>query len=152
MRQGRCWGTFTHRIALRRGCHHPRFTDEEARPREAIMFWRSVCFNQQAIKKVERWRIDTVEWWRWRRLLTVPWTARITNQTILKEINTEFSLERLMLKLNLQYFGHLTQRADSLEKTLKLGKIEWKVLSCVQLFVTPWTIQSLEFSRLEYWT
>ena len=58
--------------------------------------------------------------------MTVPWTARITNQSILKEINTEFSLEGLMLKLKLQYFGHLMQRADSLEKTLKLGKIEDK--------------------------
>ena len=62
--------------------------------------------------------------WCWRRLLRVPWTARRSNQLILKEINPEYSLERLMLKLKLQYFGHLMQRADSLEKTLMLGKIE----------------------------
>ena len=76
------------------------------------------------IKKAEDQRIDAFELWCWRRLLTVPWTARITNKSILKEINTEFSLEGLMLKLKLQYLGHLMQRADSLEKTLKLGKIE----------------------------
>ena len=62
--------------------------------------------------------------WCWRRLLRVPWTARISNQSIIKEINRELSLERLMLKLKLQYFGHLIQRTDSLEKTLMLGKIE----------------------------
>ena len=62
--------------------------------------------------------------WCWRRLLRVPWTARISNQSIIKEINRELSLERLMLKLKLQYFGHLMQRADSLEKTLMLGKTE----------------------------
>ena len=76
------------------------------------------------IKKVERFRIDTFELWCWRRLLRVPWTARISNQSILKEISPEYSLEGLMLKLKLQYFGHLMQRADSLEKTLMLGKIE----------------------------
>ena len=64
------------------------------------------------------------ELWCWRRLLRVPWTARTSNQSILKEIGPEYSLERLMLKLKLQYFGHLMQRADSLEKTLMLGKIE----------------------------
>ena len=78
------------------------------------------------VKKAESRRIDAFEQWCWRRLLTVPWTARITNKSILKEINTEFSLEGLMLKLKLQYLGHLMQRADSLEKTLKLGKIESK--------------------------
>ena len=76
------------------------------------------------IKKAERRRIDAFELWCWRRLLRVPWTARRSNQSILKEINPEYSLERLMLKLKLQYFGHLMRRTDSLEKTLMLGKIE----------------------------
>ena len=76
------------------------------------------------IKKAEHWRIDAFELWCWRRLLRVPVTARISNQSILKEINPEYSLEGLMLKLKLQYFGHLMQGADSLEKTLMLGKIE----------------------------
>ena len=76
------------------------------------------------IKNAERWRIDAFELWCWRRLLRVPWTARRSNQSILKEISPEYSLERLMLKLKLQYFGHLVQRADSLEKTVMLGKTE----------------------------
>ena len=76
------------------------------------------------IKKAERWRIDAFELWCWRRLLRVPWTARRSNQSILKEISPEYSLERLMLKLKLQYFVHLLQRTDSLEKTMMLGKIE----------------------------
>ena len=75
-------------------------------------------------KKAERWRIDAFELWYWRRLLRVPWTARRSNQSILKEINPEYSLEGLMLKLKLQYFGHLIRRTDSLEKILMLGKIE----------------------------
>ena len=77
-----------------------------------------------AIKKAERRRIDAVELWSWRRLLRVPWTARRSNQSILKEINPGISLEGMMLKLKLQYFGHLMRRTDSLEKTLMLGKIE----------------------------
>ena len=76
------------------------------------------------IKKAEHQRIDAFELWCWRRLLRVPWTARRSNQSILKEISPEYSLEGLMLKLNLQYFGHLIQRANSLEKTLMLRKIE----------------------------
>ena len=76
------------------------------------------------IKKAERQRIDTFALWCWRRLLRVPWTARRSNQSILKEISPEYSLEGLMLKLKLQYFGHLMQRNDSLEKTLMLGEIE----------------------------
>ena len=72
------------------------------------------------IKKAERRRIDAFELWCWRRLLTVPWTARKTNQSIVKEISPEYSLEGLMLKLKLQYFGHLMQRTDSSEKTLML--------------------------------
>ena len=77
-----------------------------------------------AIKKAEHQRIDSFELWCWRRLLRVPWTARRSNQSILKEISPEYSLEGLMLRLKCQYFGHLMQRADSLEKTLMLGKIE----------------------------
>ena len=76
------------------------------------------------IKKAERQRIDTFELWCWRRLLRVPWNARRSNQSILKEISPEDSLEGLILKLKLQYFGHLMQRTDSLEKTLMLEKIE----------------------------
>ena len=76
------------------------------------------------IKKAESRRIDAFELWCWRRLLRVPWTARRSNQSILKEISPGCSLEALMLKLKLQYFGHLIRRADSLEKTLMLGKIE----------------------------
>ena len=76
------------------------------------------------IKKAEHWRIDAFELWCWRRLLRVPWTARRSNQSILKEISPGCSLERLMLKLKLQYFGHLMWRADSLEKTMMLVKIE----------------------------
>ena len=76
------------------------------------------------IKKVEHRKIVAFELWGWRRLLIVPWTARGSNHSILREINPEYSLEGLMLKLKLQYFGHLVQRTDSLEKTLMLGKIE----------------------------
>ena len=75
------------------------------------------------VKKAERWRIDAFELWYWRRLLRVPWTARRSNQSILKEINSGISLEGMMLKLKLQYFGHLMGRVDSLEKTLMLGGI-----------------------------
>ena len=79
------------------------------------------------IKKAEHQRIDAFELWCWRRLLRVPWTARRSNQSILKEISPEYSLEGLMLKLKLQYFGHLKRRTDSIEKTLMLGEIEgWK--------------------------
>ena len=76
------------------------------------------------VKKAERQRIDAFDLWCWRRLLRVPWTARTSNQSILKEISPEYSLEGLMLKLKLQYFGHLMGRTDSFEKTLILGKIE----------------------------
>ena len=75
-------------------------------------------------KKAEGLRIDAFELWCWRRFLRVPWTARRSNQSILKEISPEYSLDGLMLKLKLQYFGYLMQRTDSLEKTLMLGKIE----------------------------
>ena len=76
------------------------------------------------IKKAEHWRIDAFELWCWRRLLRAPWTAGRSNQSILTEISPEYSLEGLILKLKLQYFGHLMRRADSFEETLMLGKIE----------------------------
>ena len=90
------------------------------------MFFPVVMYRCEiwAIKKAEHQRIDAFELCYWRRLLGVPWTARRSTQSILKEINPECSLEGLMLKLKLQYFGHLMRRADSLEKTLMLGKIE----------------------------
>ena len=80
--------------------------------------------KSRTIKKAKRWRIDAFEVWCWRRLLRVPWTARRSNQSILKEISPGCSLVGLMLKLKLQYFGHLMRRANSLEKNLMLGKIE----------------------------
>ena len=81
-------------------------------------------YESWTIKKAECQRIDTFELWCWRRLLRVPWTARRSNQSILKQISPEYSLEGLMLKLKLQYFGHLMRRIDSLEKMLMMGKIE----------------------------
>ena len=81
-------------------------------------------FESWTVKKAEHQRIDAFELWCWKRLLRVPGTARSPNQSVLKEISPEYSLEGLMLKLKLQYLGHLMQRADSLEKTLKLEKIE----------------------------
>ena len=86
-----------------------------------VVMYRCECWT---IRKAECQRIDAFELWCWRRLLRVPWTARSSNQSILKEISPEYSLEGLMLKLKLQYFGHLMRRVDSLEKTLMLGKIE----------------------------
>ena len=90
------------------------------------MFFPVVMYGCEnwTIKKAEHWRIDAFELWCWRRLLRVPWTARRSNKSILKEISSEYLLEGLMLKLKLQYFGHLMWRTDSLEKTLILGKIE----------------------------
>ena len=81
-------------------------------------------YESWTIKKAENQRIDAFELWYWRRLLRVPWTARRSNQPILKEISSEYSLEGLMLKLKLRYFGHLMERNDSFEKTLMLGKVE----------------------------
>ena len=92
---------------------------------KAMVFSVVMCGCESwTIKRAECRRIDAFELWCWRRLLGVPWTARRSNQSILKEINPEYSLERPMLKLKLQYFGHLMQRTDSLKKTLMLGKIE----------------------------
>ena len=81
-------------------------------------------FESSTVKKTEHRKIDILELWCWRRLMRVPWTARRSNQSILREINPEYWLEGLMLKLTLQYFGHLMWTADSLEKSLMLGKIE----------------------------
>ena len=94
-------------------------------PTEAMVF-PVVMYGCESwtIKKAERQRIDAFELWCWRRLLKVPWTARRSNQSILKDISPEYSLEGLMLKLKIQYFGHLMRTTDSWEKTLMLGKIE----------------------------
>ena len=81
-------------------------------------------YESWTIKKAEHWRIDAFELWCWRRLLRAPWTARRSNQSILKEISPDYSLERLMLKLKLQYFGHLMWRTNPLEKSLMLEKVE----------------------------
>ena len=97
------------------------------------------------VKKAERRRMDAFELWCWRRLLRVPWTARTSNQSILKEISPEYSLEALMLKLKLQHFGHLMQRANSLEKTLMLGKTKgkrrrgWQRMRWLDGIMTQWT-------------
>ena len=96
------------------------------------------------LKKAERRRTDAFKLSCWRRLLRVPWIARRSNQSILKEINPEYSLERLMLKLKLQYFGHLMRRTDSLEKTLMLGKVEsrrrgWQRMRWLDASLTQWT-------------
>ena len=90
---------------------------------KAMVFPVVIC-ESWTIKKPERWRTDAFGLWCWRRLLRVPWTARRSNQSILKEISPEYSLEGLMLKLKFQYFGHLVQRTDSSEKTLIVGKTE----------------------------
>ena len=87
------------------------------------MLWQHLT-KIWTIKKTEHWRIDAFELWCWRRLLRVPWTARRSSQSILKEISPEYSWKGLILKLKLQYFGHLMQRTDSLERTVMLGKIE----------------------------
>ena len=89
------------------------------------MFFPGVMYGYESFfMKVEHWRIDVFELWCWRRLLRIPWAARRSNQSILKEINPEYSLEGLMLKLKLQYFGHFMRKADSFEKILMLLKIE----------------------------
>ena len=105
--------------------HH--FADKKVRVVKAMVF-PVVMYECESwtIKKAECWRIDAFELWCWRRLLRVSWTARRSNQSVLKEINPEYSLEGLILKLKFQCFDHLMQRADSLEKTLMLRKIEGK--------------------------
>ena len=99
------------------------------------------------IKKAEHWSINAFEPWCWRRLLRDPWIARKSNQSILKEINPKYRLEELMLKLKLQYFGHLMRRTDSLEKTLMLGKIEDRRRRWQEEMV-GWYINSMDVSKL----
>ena len=101
------------------------------------------------IKKAERRRIDAFELWCWRRLLRVPWTARRSNQSILKEISSGCSLEGLMLKLKLQYFGYLIQRADSFEKTLMLGKIEGRKRGRQRMRRLDGITDSMDMSKLQ---
>ena len=107
-----------------------------------------------AIKKAEHWRIDAFELWCWRRLLRVPWTARRSNQSIQKEIWPEYPLEVLMLKLKLQYFGHLMWRTDSLEQTLMLGKIEsrrrrgWQSMRWLDGFTDPMNMRLSNLQEL----
>ena len=92
----------------------------------AVGFFTDWAISQRSPKKAEHWRTDAFKLWRWRRLFRVPWTARRSNQSILRAINPEYLLEGLILKLKLQFFGHLMQSANTLEKTLLLGKIEGK--------------------------
>ena len=99
------------------------------------------------MKKAEHHKIDAFELWCWRRLLRVPWTARISNQPTLKEISPEYSLEGLMLKLKLQYFDHLRQRTDTLEKTPMLGKIErWRIRGQQRMRWLGGTTDSMDMS------
>ena len=109
------------------------------------------CENRP-IKKAEQWRIDAFELWCWRRLLRVPWTARRSNQSILKEISPEYSLEGLMLKLKLQYFGHLIQRNDSLEKTLMLGKIGGRRSGWQRMKWLNSITDSMDMNLSKFWT
>ena len=123
---------------------------------KAMVFWivRYGC-ESWTIKKAEHWRIDAFELWCWMRFMWVPWTAKRSNQSILTEISPEYSLEGLMLKLKLQYFGHMMQRTDSLEKTLMLGKIKgWRRRGLQRmrwLYLTQWTWVWAS-SRSWWWT
>ena len=103
------------------------------------------------IKKAEHRRIDAFELWCWRRLLRVPWTARSSNQSILREISPEYSLEELMLKLKLQYFGHLIRRTDSFEKTLMLEKIEGRRRRGRQRILLDDITNSMDLSLTKLW-
>jgi len=132
--------------------------------REKILFFMLRAFPvvmygcaSWTIKKAEHWRIDAFELWCWQWRLGVPWTARRSNQSTLKEISHEYSLEGLMLKLKLQYFGHLLWRTDSFEKTLMLGKIEgrrrsgWQRMRWLDGITTQWTWVWAS-SRCWWWT
>ena len=117
-----------------------------------VMVFPVVIYGWQiwAIKKAEHQRIDAFKLWCWRRLLRVPWTAR-RNQSILKEINPEYSLAGLMLKLKLQYLGYLIRRADSLEKTLMLGKIEGRRRRQQRTRWLDYIINSMDMNLIKLW-
>ena len=117
---------------------------------KAMVFPVVMCGCESwTIKKAECWRIDAFELWCWGRFLRVPWIAKRSNQSLLKEISPGFSLEGLMLKLKLQYFGHLIRRADSLEKTLMLGKIEGRRRGWQRMRWLDGTIDSMDMSLCE---